>query len=443
MTAVAPWVMNLALTANAAAQVSNSDYKALVLVFLLGGNDHYNTIVPFDQASYDEYSKVRTDPGAIDDGLNTIALTRTSLERFELKPLNAWPTGRSFAMNPSLEPLHQLFNDEKLAVLMNVGTLSGPLSKFEFDNSIGVPAKLFSHNDQTVTWLKGEISSTTGFGGRLTDLPLISDQNAPNELLSGINVAGGAFLGSTQGPGYRLGPAGAVPLAKFFNNTLVTDTIKKIMLQPGSHYMHTAYGDLTQQAFNAVDVINPTFSTAVVSDFPLDNPLADQLKTIAKMIAGREKLGPKRQVFFATMGGFDTHAGMPTNHNALLDKVAKAMRAFYDETVKLGVADQVTTFTGSDFGRTLSSNGDGSDHGWGSFHMIMGGAVKGKRWYGGVPKIGVDHPEQVGSGRLLPSVSVDQYMATLAQWFGVPAANLGSVIPRISKYTVKNLGFMR
>ncbi|MDH4450077.1 MAG: DUF1501 domain-containing protein [Rhodoferax sp.] len=440
MTAVAPWAMNLALTANAAAQVSNSDYKALVLVFLLGGNDHYNTIVPFDLDSYNAYAKVRTDPGAIDDGLNTIALARSTLTSHQLNPLNPWPSGRSFAMNPALAKLKSLFDTEKLALLMNVGSLSGPLTKANYLKGIDVPAKLFSHNDQTLTWVKGEINSKTGFGGRLADF--ISSQNEPNTVLSGINLNGGAFLGSSQGPGYRLGSSGAVPLTKFFNNDMVAATVKKLMLQSGSHYMHSAYVDLTAQAFNAVDVVNPPFLKSSVAGFPA-TPLGDQLKTIARMISCRNTLGVKRQVFYATLGGFDTHAGMPDNHNALLAQVADAMSAFYEATDDLGVADQVTTFTGSDFGRTLSSNGDGSDHGWGSFHMVMGGAVKGKRWYGGVPTIAVDGPDDVGSGRLLPSVSVDQYMSTLALWFGAPSSILDTIIPRIKRYNTSDLGFMR
>lgn len=438
---MSPWLANLALSTSASAQVANDDYKALVMIFLAGGNDHYNTIIPFDNDSYKSYSKYRNDAGAIEDGLNTIALTRDEIAPHEIKPINPWPSGRSFAFNPSINALEKKFVDGKLAILFNVGNLIAPLTKSRFLQSIDLPEKLFSHNDQTTTFLKGQLISKTGYGGRITDY--IAPLNGVNDIFTGMNVSGGGFLGGNNGSPYRLGLSGAIPLsATINNNASLASSVRKVMLQSNSNLFHSAYTDITKQALDAVDVLNPYFLTSTVSPFP-STPLGDQLKAIAKAISIRKSLGMKRQVFFATLGGFDTHAGMPSNHNSLLTQVGDAMAAFYDATVEMGVSESVTTFTGSDFGRTLSSNGDGSDHGWGSFHMILGGAVNGRRWFGTVPTIAVDGPDDVGSGRLLPTTSVDQYFSTLAGWFGVNKNSILDIVPRINRYNTYDLGFMK
>ncbi len=176
--------------------------------------------------------------------------------------------------------------------------------------------------------------------------------------------------------------------------------------------------------------------------FPADNPLAAQLKIVARLIAARATLGMKRQVFFVSLGGFDMHDDLIANHPVQLGLVAGAIKAFYDATVTLGVADKVTTFTGSDFGRTLASNGDGSDHGWGSHHLVLGGAVQGGRYYGTAPAVAVNGPDDVGQGRLLPTTSVDQFAGTLATWLGVGASDLALVVPNIGNYSQRNLGFV-
>jgi uncharacterized protein (DUF1501 family) len=176
--------------------------------------------------------------------------------------------------------------------------------------------------------------------------------------------------------------------------------------------------------------------------FP-DTSLGNQLKIVARLIGARSALGPRRQVFFVSLGGWDMHNNLIADHPGQLGQVADAMKAFYDATVALGLADKVTSFTASDFGRTLSNNGDGSDHGWGSYHFVMGDAVEGKRWCGQLPAMAVSGPDDVGGGRLLPAIAVDQYAATLATWFGVPAGNLADVIPRIGRYDTADLGFMK
>jgi uncharacterized protein (DUF1501 family) len=176
--------------------------------------------------------------------------------------------------------------------------------------------------------------------------------------------------------------------------------------------------------------------------FPAGNSLADQLKLVARMISTSNEVGAKRQVFFVSLGGFDTHDGLLTTHPTLLTNVSNALSAFYAATVELGVASQVTTFTASDFGRTLSGNNDGSDHGWGSMHFLLGGAVNGQRFYGTPPAVASNGPDDVGQGRLLPTTSVDQYAATLGKWFGVSDTDLLTVLPNLSNYSTRNLGFV-
>ena len=439
MGAAAPWAINLAAMANAAAQSSQGDYKALVCIFMLGGNDHYNMIIPYDLESYNSYASVRKSTDG--DTTKTIAIDRGALAATELKPINTM-NGRSFALHPNMKGLMPLFDSEKLGVVLNVGTLEMPTTISDFKANRGLPPKLFSHNDQTTTWQRSEIQSKTGYGGRITD-------SFPNpdpiiDLLTAVNVGGSTFLANLGGAGYRLGVSGAVSLNTFFNNPIAKQGVIDVLSRSSSNYFEQAYINMAKQAQTSASVVNSAFNSVNIPPFPrTPTALDSQLAAIAKLIGARNSLRVNRQVFFASLGGFDTHAGMPENHSALMQQISDSMSWFYSATEHLGVAKQVTTFTGSDFGRTLSSNGNGSDHGWGSFHMVMGGAVKGKRWYGEPPVIAVNGPNDVGSGRLLPAVSVDQYMATFATWLGVPASKLISVVPRINRYPSKDLGFMQ
>ena len=209
--------------------------------------------------------------------------------------------------------------------------------------------------------------------------------------------------------------------------------------------LENEYNTVMKRGINAQSVVSQGMAGVSLSTpFPSGNNLADQLKTVAQLIGARSSLGAKRQVFMVTLGGFDLHDYLDTRHAPLLQKVDEAMTAFYKATVELGVANQVTSFTASDFGRTLTSNGDGSDHGWGSMHFVVGGAVNGRNFYGKPPVLAHNGPDDVGQGRLLPAISVDQYAATMASWFGVSAADMVSVLPFIGNYPVasRNLGFI-
>lgn len=266
-------------------------------------------------------------------------------------------------------------------------------------------------------------------------------------LLQGNSV----FLAGDQTSGYGMGDDGVTRIQGsnagkdwMFGGFEVSTVLTDLISTPSTHPMQQAYCAVTQKAIRAEKTLSAALAgePELATAFDASNSLASQLKMVAKLIRIRQKLGMQRQVFFVALGGFDTHDGLLSTHGPLIGKVSSALASFYQATVELGVASQVTTFTASDFGRTLSCNGNGSDHGWGSHHFILGGAVKGKAFYGTAPQMGLGTPNDTGQGRLLPSTSVDQYAATLARWFGVPETQLGHVAPHLVNFTQKDLGFM-
>ena len=319
-----------------------------------------------------------------------------------------------------------------------------------------LPPKLFSHNDQQSIWQSSSPEgSTVGWGGNIGDLALASNNTS---LFTCISVTGNAvFLSGDSALSYQVSTGGAVAISGVKNNVYNSSAVKAAMStlvqQSRSHTLENEYNKITRRAIGAEgQVTSGLAGVNLTTAFPASNTLADQLKMVARLIAARNTLGAKRQVFMVSIGGFDLHDNLITQHPGLLGKVSDAMTAFYNATVELGVADKVTAFTASDFGRTLASNGDGSDHGWGSHHLMVGGAVKGKALYGTAPPVSVGSttaPEDqwhVGQGRLLPSTSVDQYAATLAKWFGVADSEMAGILPNLSRFGgagyPANMGFM-
>jgi uncharacterized protein (DUF1501 family) len=429
--AAAPWALNLAALSAASAQTAGDDYRALVCIFLVGANDNHNTLVPLDAATHAEYLRIR----------GSIALPLAGLDATELVPTNAWPDGRRMALNPGLAPLKPLFDSGSVALAMNVGPMLGPLTLAQYKAGIGRPAGLFSHNDQQNTWRAGSTQSPTGWGGRIADLVL--GDNGTNGVFTAVTTGGGLFVSGDRASAYQVGSGGSTQVSRVFGNDAATADIKALMQQASANVFQEAHAAVARSSI-AADL---SLRTALAASpppvvFPATS-IGDQLQVVARMIAARSTLGVKRQVFYVSLGGWDMHDNLIANHSGLLANVANAMKAFYDATVALGVASKVTTFTASDFGRTLANNGDGSDHGWGSYHFVMGGAVDGRRWVGQLPAMAMNGPNDVGSGRLLPNISVDQYAATLATWFGVSPDNLKVVIPRIGEYASANLGFMK
>lgn len=438
-----PWALNLAALAEASA-ANATDYKALVCVFLYGGNDYANTLVPYDASNYALYQQQRP----------TLAYARSSLDATVLVPASA-PVDRAgfahqYALAPELAPLLPLFNGGKMGVMLNVGTLVQPTSKQEYTNkSVRLPPKLFSHNDQQSVWQSSSPEgATSGWGGRIGDLFQAANGNAT---FTCVNVSGNAvFLSGKTAVQYQVSTSGSVPVnalkSPLFGSSACSNALRTLVTQPRTHLLENEYNRVTGRAIEANGVLSTALGSApgLSTSFPASNNLGDQLRMVARMISVASALGAKRQVFFVSMGGFDTHDGLLTIHPGLLTSVADAMSAFYQATVELGVADKVTTFTASDFGRTLAGNNDGSDHGWGSMHFMLGGAVAGKKFYGTAPVVANNGPDDVGQGRLLPSTSVEQYAATFGKWMGVSDSELMALLPNLANFdaSARNLGFM-
>ena len=275
------------------------------------------------------------------------------------------------------------------------------------------------------------------------DIALSSNANA---LLTCISATGNAvFVAGSNALQYQISPSGAIAVNALqsppFGSTAIRDALSAVITQSSNQVLENEYAAVTRRSIQLEGVVNTALKGVnLATSFGTANSLADQLRIVARLISARNTLGVKRQVFFVSLGGFDNHDGLMKDHPLLMAKLDEALGAFYQATVELGVADKVTAFTASDFGRTLSSNSDGSDHGWGGHHFVVGGAVKGQKFYGTAPHVSVDSDDQVGQGRLLPSTAVDQLAATLARWFGVSASELPSVLPYIANFSSTDLG---
>jgi len=449
MGAASSYALGLAGIGEAAAFSNAGGYKALVCVFLYGGNDHGNTLIPFDQANYARYASIRGQAGS--EQAAGIALARASLANTVLQA----PSGQTltdninYALAPTMPRLKALYDQGAMAPMLNVGPLIAPLTRTQYDNgSVPRPAKLFSHNDQQSTWQSSAPEgSPTGWGGRMGDLALTSNTNS---MFTAINATGNAvFLSGRTAVPYQVSPAGAtlfnpVQTGRLFNSTVASQALGTLLRTGTGNVMAADYARFNDRSLQYGGFVNDALRTvSLTTSFGTGNRLADQLRIVAQLIAARSRLAVTRQVFLVSLGGFDNHDGLIGTHDGLLGQVDFAIDAFYRATVELGVADNVTTFTASDFGRTLQSNGDGSDHGWGAHHFIVGGGVRGGRFYGRAPQVSLTSNDQVGQGRLLPTTSVDEYSATLAQWFGVSASELPSVAPNIGRFASPDLGFMK
>ena len=453
--AALPTAINLAAMGEAAA-FNATDYKALVCIFLNGGNDYANTVVNYDPTTYGLYSGIRTN----------IALSRADLAATALNPTTPLPGGVQYALHPAMTGLANLFNTGRAAVQLNVGPLVAPITRQQYNaRSVPVPPKLFSHNDQQSVWQSSAPEgSPTGWGGRIGDLVLSNNANSTS-LFTCISVTGNAvFLAGNSALSYQVGTGGPVRIralndSSVYNSQMVRAAITALAVQERTHRLEKEYNLVTGRANGAFSQISDALASVPTSDarlapFPASgNNLSDQLRIVARLIAARGDLGTKRQVFFVSIGGFDLHDNLISGQATLMNRLSTAMTAFYEATALLGVADKVTAFTASDFGRTLTSNGDGSDHGWGSHHLVVGGAVRGAALYGKAPPVSVTNSTtdafdqwHVGQGRLLPSTSVDQYAGTLATWFGVQGTEMNAILPNLANFNSsdypRDVGFM-
>ena len=413
-----------------------TDYKALVCIFFFGGNDSNNMIVPFDTAGYDNYQTVRAN----------LALPQASL-----LPLQTGSQA-NFSMHPNLPELQSLFNNDKaLAVLTNVGTLVQPTNRAQYQKFQNLPQNLFSHSDQQDQWQTTQLSGlpNAGWAGKVAD-KLGPAFNSGAQFPPILSVAGSPIFctGDTTRP-FSMNP-GSTPGLQGFDSSAASQarfqaTQQLLTFDSGLSLVQAA-GNVTGQAIQEGVVLANALKNipAIQTAFPAKNGLASQLKQVAQVIAARGALGINRQIFFCSVGGFDTHSDQLGTQVALYSQFSPAIAAFYQATKELGVANNVTTFTLSEFSRTFQpgSNG-GTDHAWGGHQMMMGGAVKGNAIYGSFPTLTPGGPDDTGNnGRWIPSTSVDQYAATLASWFGVSKADLPAIFPNLANFQTANLGFL-
>jgi uncharacterized protein (DUF1501 family) len=442
-------LLNLKMTSKAvAANLSANaadDFRALVCIFQAGGNDSFNMLIPTDTASYAQYTSVRGNLAL------PIAGAGAALA------LNAQNTaGRSYALHPAMPEVRDLFNTGKLAFISNVGTLIEPTTVAQYkSDSVRIPRALFSHSDQIMQWQTSlpQGGSPTGWAGRLADVlnaKVNTGSIGMNISLNGNNMMQ-TGLATTS---YAISPAGSISLIGKNNiagkNALRFDQLTSMADLQYQHLFQQAYMNELRQSIDNDEAFSAAFSGATVNTVFADSGLATDLRAVAKTIAARAQLGMKRQVYFVLYGGWDHHQELLETQSEMLAVLSAALKNFWDALVELGVQDNVTTFTSSDFGRTLRSNGRGTDHAWGGNHIIMGGSVLGQRIHGQYPDdLALGGKWDVGTnGRLLPTTSVDEYMAELALWLGVAKTDLATVFPNITNFydvgsSAMPVGFMK
>lgn len=414
------------------------DYRALVCVFLHGGNDSYNMVVPRSSAEYDVYAASR----------QNMAIPQADL--LPIDPLTS--DGADYGLHPAMGGIQALFEQGRAAFVNNVGPLVEPTSKTDFFNkSVLLPPQLFSHNDQQDQWhsLKGVTVGNTGWAGRIADL--IRDRVAGQRLATNVSLHGSSpYQSAEETVAYVMGADGPIPFTGFSNSGDPADlfyqqrqAFERVLEADYGTVYERAFAEVQRRAVASVDLVGDALAEAPVLNtvFP-DSDLGRQLNTVARLIAVRDRLAMERQIFFVEKGGFDSHDDQLVNQPVLLGDLSESIAAFYAALVEIGAPDLVTTFTQSDFARTLTSNGDGTDHAWGGIQLVVGDAVKGREMYGTYPDLALGGDDDIGGGRMIPTTSADQYAATLARWFGIDDVDLPSVAPNIGNFAVRNLGFL-
>jgi len=428
----------LGLAATADAQTV-SDYKALVCVFLFGGNDGNNTLIPYDAAGYAQYAAVRP----VSSGIN---LAQSSL--LPIQPVN---TPTPYALHPALPELQALFAQQKMAILASVGTLTQPTTRAQYAAGQR-PESLYSHSDQQAQWQSAisNAAAATGWGGRIADSLAAYNGASGFPVITSLDGAVLFTTGAATSP-LAIPVSGSFALAGYGGGAAANarlSALQQLLAQPTGNLFVDNASAIGSDALALSGVVNPilgnTASAAAPMFASLTTDTAKQLFQVAKMIEARAATGAQRQIFFVQLGSFDTHGDQLNRQQNLFAELSPALKAFYDATVALGVSSQVTTFTLSDFGRTFQpASGGGTDHAWASHHFVIGGAVAGGALYGGYPQLVLGGPDDAeGEGRWLPVASVDQYGATLARWFGVPEASLSTVFPNLGNFGTSDLGFM-
>ncbi len=414
-----------------------NDYKSLVCVFLYGGNDSFNMLVPYEQSAYNQYRDVRSN----------LAISRSSL-----LPLK----GNQYALHPAMLDLQALYNQDNLAVMGNVGPLIQPTTRRNFQNkNAPLPADLFSHNHQQEFWETGKTATGSthppGWGGRMIDMLISANADQTSPAL--FSLSGNSVWQRGEKPlDFVLNPyKGVEPIKAFsdddwprYKRSRIA-AWQKVLQQSSPSLLNQQLSNTYIRTEERIGNLFNQFQQApeIVTAFPENNDLSQQLSTVARMISIRENLGMKRQIFFVGIGGWDTHGNQLNEHAERLATLNDGLSSFYNATEELGVTDSVTAFTASEFGRTLSINGDGTDHAWAGHHLIMGGAVNGGQVHGEMPQLVLDGPDDSeDTGRLIPKYAIDQYGATLGKWMGMTDSDLIEIFPNLSNFNNYDLGFM-
>jgi uncharacterized protein (DUF1501 family) len=438
-TSLASTVWNLRAINAAAAQsvASSTEFRALVCLFLYGGNDANNLVVPNDNATYPVYASAR----------GPLALPQTALLPLNLVTPDS--QGRTFGLHPNMPELQALFNnDRKLAIMANVGTLVEPTTSAQYLNGTAkLPPQLFSHNDQQVEWQTGwaDAPPVSGWGGRLADL-LTSFNNA-NTISMSISLAGtNTFQVGRYVSEYQVSTNGSIGLNGFggTNGQIRYQAVQDMLNLPHQNLFEAEFAKITNRSITNNALLSSALGGVTLNTpFPANSNLSDQLQMIAKIIAVRQALGMRRQIFFCSVGGFDTHSNELSDQGDLLTELSQCMNSFYQATKELNISDRVTLFTASDFGRTFQANGSGADHAWGSHALVLGDSVAGGNIYGSYPTLALNGPDDIGEGRWVPTTAVDQYSATLAKWYGVSSpTDMATILPNIGRFSTADVGFM-
>ena len=451
---VSPFLVELNSLVAMAQQSNPTDYRALVCVFLSGGNDGHGTVIATDAPSFSAFTTARS-------GAPGLAYNQTDLLPIALKTPQG---GRTFALNPHLGGVQNLFNAGRAAIIANTGTLVAPTTKAQIQaNSVPLPASLYSHFDQTAAWqaitASGGSAVHTGWGGAMADL--ISSMNT-NSAFTCISTAGIAlFLSGQTSFQLNVTSAGAIPISglaqPLFGQQAGSNALASILTADEKNLFAKEYEVVVNRSTAAQATLATSMLPAGVGGVPnppqyldpvmtnklTNNNFATSMQTVARIIGGRSGLGVTRQIFYVVLGGFDTHDNQGPQIARLLTQLGSGLEYFDAVMTAAGLNNQVTTFTASDFGRTLTANSDGTDHGWGSHHIVTGGAVLGQDMYGQYPVIGSNQANDTGAGRLIPTTSVEQYAGTLARWFGLSDSQIKEVFPNFGNFgSSPYLGFM-
>lgn len=421
-------LLNAAAAANAPVYAPQNNYKALVCILLSGGNDSYNMLIPSGTDEYADYAAVRTN---------------LKIEQADLLPLNPLnPDGKTYGLHPNMPKIQNMFDTGKLAFVANVGALVNPTTVTSYNAEANLPIGLFSHSDQRQHWQTSipQNRGGSGWGGRLADILHTNNSNqgiSMNISLDGLNV----FQRGNVVQPFTIEPknTGAV-LLNNLENTGFYETLKRQSLDS---LLETNYQNILETAYSNTIANSKNnsfeFSSAILNGTPIntafeDDNLSERLQMVAKTIAAKDILNMQNQTFFVQLTGFDTHDDFLADHGLLMATLDNALNSFYEAMAELGLENDVTTFTISDFSRKLVSNGNGSDHAWGGHAMVMGGAVNGQNIYGQYPDVYLGNSLDVGNGRIIPTTSCDEYFAELALWFGASSSDLNQILPNINNF---------